>query len=268
MTTEKLQNLASCAHSAAEKVKNLKLWNNTKAQRMVNMFPIGPFNDSVFNSYLHRYVFWVQIRKAAMEDILPMTGPEHRTGVQPSIFFPSYIESCRIRNWDYAFTDLIEMKEIQKSFDWAKQIHAPQANSKSTAKSVLQAGQRARQVGSVSLGKRGLPPGAAEATKRSRVEEDHSAQFDPDEITHSHSQNKSSKSISHTTRSFGGSEWGYRSSVVCRDTGGKVFEELVLCSRVGSFLENSDLGHRFASFSAKVTGLNLETYSHCLQSSC
>jgi hypothetical protein len=140
--------------------------------------------------------------------------------------------------------------------------------SKSTAKSVLQAGQRARQVGSVSLGKRGLPPAAAEATKRSRVEEDHSAQFDPDETTHSHSQNKSSKAISHTTRSFGGSKWGYRSSVVCRDTGGKVFEELVLCSRVGSFLENSDLGHRFASFSAKVTGLNLETYSHCLGSSC
>jgi hypothetical protein len=120
MTTEKLQNLASCTLSAVEKVKILKLWNNTKAQRMVNMFPIGPFNDSVFNSYLHRYVFWMQIRKAAIEDILPMTSPEHRIGVQPSIFFPSYIESCRIRNWDYAFTDLIEMKEIQKSFDWAK----------------------------------------------------------------------------------------------------------------------------------------------------
>jgi hypothetical protein len=130
MTTEKLQNLAACAISAVDKVKILKLWNNTKGQRMVNMFPIGPFNDSVFNSYLHRYVFWVQMRKAAMDDILPMTCPELWTGVQPLVFFPSYIESRRIRNWDYAFTDLIEKKEIQKSFDWAKQIHVHRASKR------------------------------------------------------------------------------------------------------------------------------------------
>jgi hypothetical protein len=57
MTTEKLQNLASYAIGAVEKVRILKLWNNSKAQRLVNMFPIGPFNDSVFNTYLYRYVF-------------------------------------------------------------------------------------------------------------------------------------------------------------------------------------------------------------------
>jgi hypothetical protein len=127
MTKEKLQNLASCAIGAVEKVRILKLWNSSKAQRLVNMFPIGPFNNSVFNSYLHRYVFWAQLRKAAVEEILPMTGPDIRIGTQPSIYFPSYIESNRIRNWDYAFTDLIDSKEIQKSFYWSKQIHGAQA---------------------------------------------------------------------------------------------------------------------------------------------
>jgi hypothetical protein len=126
MTTEKLQNLASYAIGAVEKVRILKLWNSSMAQRLVNMFPIGPFNDFVFNSYLHRYVFWAQLRKAAMEEILPMTGLDIRTRTQPSVYFPSYIESNRIQNWDYAFTDLIDSKEIQKSFDWNKQIHGAQ----------------------------------------------------------------------------------------------------------------------------------------------
>jgi hypothetical protein len=101
MTTKKLQNLASYAIDGVEKVRILKLWNSSKAQRLVNMFPIGPFNDSVFNSYLHRYVFWAQLRKAAMEEILPMTGLDIRTGTQPSVYFPSYIESNRIRNCNY-----------------------------------------------------------------------------------------------------------------------------------------------------------------------
>jgi hypothetical protein len=127
MTKEKLQNLASCAIGAVEKVRILKLWNSFKAQRLVNMFPIGPFNDSVFNSYLHRYVFWAQLRKAAMEEILPMTGPDIRTGMQPSVYFSSYIENNRIRNWDYAFIDLIDSKVFQKSFYWNKQIHGTQA---------------------------------------------------------------------------------------------------------------------------------------------
>ena len=58
-----------------------------------------------------------------MDDILPMTGLELWTGVQLSVFCPSYIESSQIQNWDYAFIDLIEKKEIRKPFDWAKQIH-------------------------------------------------------------------------------------------------------------------------------------------------
>jgi hypothetical protein len=54
---KKLQNLVACSLSVVEKTKILKLWNNLKAQRIVNMFPIGPFNDSVFNTYPYKYVF-------------------------------------------------------------------------------------------------------------------------------------------------------------------------------------------------------------------
>jgi hypothetical protein len=127
MTTEKLQNLAAYSISASEKAKILKLWNSSKAQRMVKMFPIGPFNDTVFNSYLHKHVFWTQLRQAAMDEILPMTAPDILTGKQPSVIFPTYIENSRIREWDYAFIDQIERKEIQKSFEWAKQPHGQRA---------------------------------------------------------------------------------------------------------------------------------------------
>jgi hypothetical protein len=90
---------------------------------MVNMFPIGPFNNSVLNTYLHKIVFWAQIKKVAMDEILPLTGPDLLTGLQMSVFFPTYIDSCRMREWDYAFNVQIENKEVQKSFDWAKQVH-------------------------------------------------------------------------------------------------------------------------------------------------
>jgi hypothetical protein len=56
--------------------------------------------------------------------------------------------------------------------------------AKSNAKSILQPGQRAQQDGLVTLGKHGHPPVATEALKRSRVQEDHLAQFDPDETTY------------------------------------------------------------------------------------
>jgi hypothetical protein len=50
MTTKKLQNLASCAIGVVEKVRILKLWNSSKAQRLVNMFPIGPFSMTLYST--------------------------------------------------------------------------------------------------------------------------------------------------------------------------------------------------------------------------
>jgi hypothetical protein len=105
MTTEKLQNLAAIALQDMEKVKILKLWNSSKAQRKVQRFPTTPFTDHAFNAYLHKYVFSTQLKRAAMDTIRPMTGVEIRTGTPPSIFFLVYIENSRIEHWDYAFND-------------------------------------------------------------------------------------------------------------------------------------------------------------------
>jgi hypothetical protein len=55
-------------------------------------------------------------------------GPELRTSKDPSIKFPAYIESKRIRQWDYAFNGPIAKKEIQKSNEWEKQLHAEPAS--------------------------------------------------------------------------------------------------------------------------------------------
>jgi hypothetical protein len=73
MTTEKLQNLASSALNDIEKVKIMKLWNSSKVQQKVQRFPTGPFTDSQFNTFLHKYVFWTQMKCAVMDTILPMT---------------------------------------------------------------------------------------------------------------------------------------------------------------------------------------------------
>jgi hypothetical protein len=120
MTTKKLQNLAAIALSNVEKVKILKLWNSSMAQRQVQRFSIGPFTDSAFNTYLHKYVFWAQMKRAAMDIIWPMTGPEIRTRTPPSTV---YIETNQIEQWDYAFNEPVEKKEIQKGFEVKRQLH-------------------------------------------------------------------------------------------------------------------------------------------------
>jgi hypothetical protein len=83
------------------------------------------------------------------------------------------------------------------------------------------------------------------------------AEFDPQEITQSHSQNISSKAISQAPMSSVGNEWSRRNSLVNRDLEGRDFDELVLCILLGAFLDNPDLGNRFAKFTAKVKDLCL-----------
>jgi hypothetical protein len=100
-------------------------------------------------------------------------------------------------------------------------------------------------------------PVASEASKRTRVEGNQAAEVDPHEITQSHSQNISSKAISQALMSSTGNEWSRRNSLVNRDLGGRDFDELVLCTSLGAFLDNPELGNRFAKFTAKVKGLYL-----------
>ena len=59
-----------------------------------------------------------------MDEILPLTGPDLLTGLQLSVFFPTYIDSDQMRKWSYVFNLQIKNKEVQKSFDWAKQVHS------------------------------------------------------------------------------------------------------------------------------------------------
>jgi hypothetical protein len=54
-------------------------------------------------------------------------------------------------------------------------------------KTELQPAQRAQADGSARVGKRGLPPVASEALKRTRVDGNQAAEVDPQEITQSHS---------------------------------------------------------------------------------
>ena len=115
MTTKKLQYLPTSALEGKEKVMILKLWNLTHAQKIVIKFLHSPFNDSIFDVYFHKYVFWAQIKRAAIYTMHTMATLELQTSKDPSIKFPAYIESDRIRQWDYVFNDSIARKEIQKS---------------------------------------------------------------------------------------------------------------------------------------------------------
>jgi hypothetical protein len=130
MTTEKLQNLASSSLDGGEKTAVLKLWNSSIPMRKVNKFPLGPFNDSLFNIFLVKYVFWNQLRKAALKLINSFISSPIRTSTPPSVGFTTCIENSRIRQWDYAFNTPIANKEIGKSLEWSKQVHGDLAYSR------------------------------------------------------------------------------------------------------------------------------------------
>ena len=129
MTTEKLQNLAAACLPSSEKEYLLRLWNSTKSDRKMNKFPISPFNDPVFNNYLHKYVFWFQLKAASLSlfNSIMQTYPTSEKECSQS--FENYIDYHRIYQWDYAFNIPIMKKEISKSaeFDSPKQPHGEPA---------------------------------------------------------------------------------------------------------------------------------------------
>lgn len=127
MTTEKLQNLATCAIDSKEKVKILKLWNSPITNRKVKRFPPPGFSDAAFNAFLHKYVFWSQVRKAALELYASMMVDIETNSKGRKYSLSNYIEVNRVRQWDYAFNGPIAKKEITKAFDWTKQTHGEQA---------------------------------------------------------------------------------------------------------------------------------------------
>ena len=117
MTIEKLQSLASSCIPALEKENILQIWNESKEIRLVHRFPVGPFNDNVFNLYLQKHVFWYQLKMASIFLLAVLLKVALKSSIQPSIDFDDYIEDFRSKHWDYAFVDQITAKEINKSWE-------------------------------------------------------------------------------------------------------------------------------------------------------
>ena len=130
MTTEKLQLLATSAFPTEEKESILVLWNKSKQVRVALHFPIAPFSDSVFTMYLHKYVFWSQLKVAALNQLeATLATTQKRDGREPSLTFDEYIDKSRQRHWDYTFVEQIKLKQINKLNEWdgAKSSHEERA---------------------------------------------------------------------------------------------------------------------------------------------
>ena len=125
MTTEKLQALASSCIPSEEKEAILEIWNESRDIRLVHRFPISPFNDAAFILYLHKYMFWFQLKRAAVSLLAVLLKVARKSSIRPSIEFEEYVDNYHALHWDYAFVDQIEAKEINKSWEWSnpKNIH-------------------------------------------------------------------------------------------------------------------------------------------------
>ena len=125
MTTEKLRALASSCILSEEKEVILEIWNESWDIRLVHRFPVSPFNDVAFILYLHKYVFWFQLKRAAVSLLAVLLKVARKSSIRPRIEFEEYVDDCRALHWDYAFVDLIEAKEINKSWEWSnpKNVH-------------------------------------------------------------------------------------------------------------------------------------------------
>ena len=125
MNTEKLQLLAISCISTQEKESILQIWNSPKSVCVAKRFPVAPFTNSTFLLYLHRYVFWSQLKTAALEQLPSLLEEARCNGLAPSISISLYIDSSKVRQWKYAFSEQIKNREINKSVDWesSKNIH-------------------------------------------------------------------------------------------------------------------------------------------------
>ena len=119
MTTEKLHAFASSYIPSEEKEAILEIWNESRDIRLVHRFLVSPFNDAAFILYLHKYVFWFQLKRVAVSLLAVLLKVARKTSICPSIEFEEYVDNCRALHWDYAFVDQIEAKEIKKSWEWS-----------------------------------------------------------------------------------------------------------------------------------------------------
>ena len=118
MNTEKLQLLATSCIPGTKKEAILHIWNSPKSTRVAKRFPIPPFSDTNFATYLHRYVFWYQLKTVALNLLLSLLEEVRCSEKLPSRSFAQYIDFSRSRQWEYAFSEQIKNKEINKFVDW------------------------------------------------------------------------------------------------------------------------------------------------------
>ena len=118
MNTEKLQLLATSCIPRTEKEAILCIWNSPKSTRIAKRFPVPPFSDTNFATYLHRYVFWYQLKTATLNQLPSLLDEVRCSDKQPSRSFAQYIDFSRSRHWEYAISEQIKSKEINKSVDW------------------------------------------------------------------------------------------------------------------------------------------------------
>ena len=85
MNTEKLQLLATSCSPAQEEESILRIWNSPKLVRVAKRFPVVPFTDSTFLLYLHRYVFWSQLKTSALEQLPSLLKEVTCSGSTPSL---------------------------------------------------------------------------------------------------------------------------------------------------------------------------------------
>jgi hypothetical protein len=123
-------------------------------------------------------------------------------------------------------------------------------------KPTVQSGHGGKEAAARSS-KRGLSPISSKTQKRSQVQDDQSAQQDPEEEALSMSQNKSSKGISKLSLGFGASDSEIKRSLVNRGNVGRELNELVLNVSVSTLLDNSDISEKLSRFLTKVKLLPL-----------
>ena len=119
MTIEKLQALSSNCIPSDKKENILRVWNERKDIRLVHCFLVSSFNDAAFILYLHKYIFWFQLKTAVVKLLAMLLKVACKIANHPSIEFEDYINNCRASHWIYANMDQIIAKEINKSWEWA-----------------------------------------------------------------------------------------------------------------------------------------------------
>jgi hypothetical protein len=107
-----------------------------------------------------------------------------------------------------------------------------------------------REDGSTQSNKRAPPSSSIDTAKKTKRDDDQVSRPDHDEVNQGHSENRSSRSYSKTTR---GNDFGGHQSAIKRNCGAKGFQELLLNTSVLDFLNGKDSAASFASFAAKVS---------------